>query len=102
MKTKSAHQEKGMQVAHSHGAHGHAVTAGHARHEPSPKPREPSGGVGRAAKGALAVLTLAAACVWSVALVRRCDAPEQTDAEAGADSDEGSLAAARDLAGSRG
>jgi hypothetical protein len=74
------HHEMGT-AAHRHGSHGHTATAGQARHRGLSKSPASSDGGLRARVWAVAVLAAAAACVWSIALVRKCEGEDSVPVE---------------------
>ena len=74
------HHEEGK-AAHRNGSHGHTATAGQARHRGASKPSAPSDRGFRARVWAMGVLAAAAACVWSIALVRKCEGEDSMPVE---------------------
>ena len=74
------HHEEGK-AAHRNGSHGHTATAGQARHRGPSKSPAPRDRGFRARVWAMGVLAAAAACVWSIALVRKCEGEDPMPVE---------------------
>jgi len=91
------HHEEGK-AAHRHGSHGHTATAGQARHRGPPKSPAASDRGFRARVWAMGVLAAVAACVWSIALVRKCEGEDPIPVEVDAEFVGASRAAADGLA----